>query len=500
MSHTYTLFLHATLPEKMTGIESSALKRYWLFERQLGITPIYVSYQYDLNPPRIINLYKSQGKIPPSFQFVNLYSYFQSHCDNPRLPHQTVAAPKEVKTTYQNGKRRYMECYDERGRISHINYYDHNNKRIRLDNFNRDGYQFRTTLFDVETCRVHTELFYRFDGTICYSKIFKSIKGKNVIDHICLHDKFGFTSQYFYSEEEFRVYLLNYYLCNAFKVGDLVNIIGDRGREAMFALDRTQIPATVRTYYAMHSFHLKDAANMDSDIRNIYFFLKSLDEVDGVITLAPQQKDDIIKRVGQTDKLHFIPHTISHTSRPTPFGERQPYRVIAPARLSQEKRQDVMIRIFAKVVEKLPEATLEIFGSGSLKDELEALIKTLNLTDHVFLRGYTQDIYAEFSTAKCSLMTSEYEGQPLVMLESLSCGCPVVSQDFRYGPRMMLEDGKNGFIVAQDDEEGFAQRIIEILTNDQLAQTLSANAYQSIEPFKEENVAPLWQKMMATVV
>lgn len=159
-----------------------------------------------------------------------------------------------------------------------------------------------------------------------------------------------------------------------------------------------------------------------------------------------------------------------------------------------------MIRIFAKVVEKLPEATLEIFGSGSLKDELEALIKTLNLTDHIFLRGYTQDIYAEFSTAKCSLMTSEYEGQPLVMLESLSCGCPVVSQDFRYGPRMMLEDGKNGFIVAQDDEEGFAQRIIEILTNDQLAQTLSANAYQSIEPFKEENVAPLWQKMMVTVV
>lgn len=493
---TYCLFLNASLPEKMTGIESSALKRYQLFQRQLGVTPIYVSFKYDLNEPKVIELFKVLGKVPEHFQLVNLYGYYQAQCDNSIQPNQAVSQERS-KVFYCREIKTHTEFYDERGRISYVNYYDKQGRRIKLDNFDRDGFRFRSVMINPETKNRTLEIFYRRDCSVCYTKSFEIIDGKNTLSHIWIYQTNGMVERSFDNEEAFHTYLLEFYLTNAFTADDMVNLIADRGTRLIYNLNRNNIKANHRLFYTVHSFHLNSTLDMNSTVRGNNFYLEKLDEIDGVIVLSPQQKSDIAERFGNEDKLHFIPHTVNYFPKTVPFSQRKPYKVVAAGRLGSEKRFDLMIHIFSRVVAVIPEATLEIFGKGGLKNELQVQIERLNLTNNVFLRDYTNDIYAEFASAKCSLMTSFYEGQPLVMLESLSSGCPVVSSDFRYGPSLMINDGCNGFVVKRGDIQGFADRIIEILTVPTLAETLSNNAYQSIELFKEENVAPLWRELLA---
>lgn len=492
------LFLNSFLPEKMTGIESSALKRCQLFERQFGITPIYVTFKYDLNYPKVIELFKKLGKISKKFKHVNLYGYYQSYCKHAKKPNKQVSESPSRYFQGINKKNTYSEFYDERGRISHVNYYNSEGQRIQLDNFDRDGHRFRSLLLHPESKARMMEIFYRRDGSVCYTKLFKQVDGKDTLVNIWVYDEHGMIQTCFNKEDDFHTYLLEFYLRTAFKQGETVNIVGDRGRESMFALDRNKIEATLRLFYMVHNFHLNNPNDMNSTIKSIHFFLKNLDseQVDAAIVLSPQQLEDVNNRCGHPDKVVFIPHTVDHFPKAVPFSSRNPYRVVAVGRLSEEKRHDTMIKAFAKVVQKVPQATLEIFGQGGLKESLQALIEQLNLTNNVFLRDYTNDIYAEFSTAKCSLMISLIEGQPLVMLESLSSGCPVIATDFRYGPALMIESGVNGFVVEKDNDQAFADKIIEILTNEELAETLSVNAYQSVKRFTEEEIAPLWRELM----
>lgn len=499
MNNAYYLFLNAGLPEKMTGIESSALKRYQLFERQWGITPVYVTFKYDLNPPRVIEQFQQLGKVSENFQHINLYSYYQYHCQYPKIPNQHISnVPYEQ--FYCQEQKTHSIYYDERGRISHTNYYDHQGRRTILDNFDRNGHRFRTVQFNPDNKLRTMETFYRTDGSVCYTKLFRQQDDKAVLTAVWVYDENGMVQSSFDSEEKFHTYLLEFYLNTAFKEGDTVNIIGDRGRDLIYALNRNEIPATLRLFYVLHSFHLKNSADMNSKPKSLYFFLNHLTapQIDRVIVLSPQQQVDIVNRFGSSEKLIFIPHTVNYLPKAVSFGARLPYKVVAAGRLASEKRFDVIIRCFAKVVEKVPEATLEIFGQGSLKENLQVLIEQLHLTKNVFLRDYTNDIYAEFSTARCSLMNSDHEGQPLVMLESLSSGCPVVATDFRYGPAMMIESGKNGFVVEKDNEQAFADKIIEILTNPSLAETLSNNAYRSVNRFTEEAVTPLWRELVGS--
>lgn len=494
---THYLFLNSGLPEKMSGIESAVLKRYQLFERRFGIRPTYVTFKYDLNYPRVIEQFKALGKISKKFQHVNLYSYYQSYGKRVRKQNQQVSEQSN-QVFYCQGKKTHSSYYDERGRISHTNYYDHHGSRTMLDNFDRNGYRFRSVVFNPENKLRILETFYRIDGSICYTKQFKHLDDKAVISTIWVYDDNGMVKMSFDSEEKFHTYLLEFYLCTAFKQGEVVNLIGDRGRELIYELDKTQISATLRLFYMLHSFHLKKSMDMNSKLKNAYFFLENLttSQIDRVIVLSPQQKSDIAQRFGSPEKLAFIPHTVNFFPKTVQFSARDPYKVMAAGRLSSEKCFEVIIQDFVKVVDKVPQARLEIFGQGSLKVSLQALIDELKLSNNVFLRDYTNDIYGEFSTARCTLINSDHEGQPLVMLESLSSGCPVVSTDFRYGPALMIESGKNGFIVEKGNSQAFADKIIEILTNSQLAESLSKNAYGSVQRFTEETVAPLWNELM----
>jgi CDP-glycerol glycerophosphotransferase (TagB/SpsB family)/glycosyltransferase involved in cell wall biosynthesis len=103
---------------------------------------------------------------------------------------------------------------------------------------------------------------------------------------------------------------------------------------------------------------------------------------------------------------------------------------VTVGRLSPEKNQARLLRAFAQVHARRPEARLLIVGGGPLEDDLAALITELGLTDAAFLAGPQSNPFALMAAADCFVLSSRYEGQPMVLLEAALCDLPIVSTSF----------------------------------------------------------------------
>ena len=126
------------------------------------------------------------------------------------------------------------------------------------------------------------------------------------------------------------------------------------------------------------------------------------------------------------------------------FRSRQ--RIIVSAgRLIKSKNFSLLIEAFGSM-ENRKEYKLVIFGEGEYRNELEALIKKMNLGDLVSLPGYEKNPYRYFRAAELFVLSSDYEGLPGVLIEALACGCKCVSTDCENGPAEILENGKYGWL------------------------------------------------------
>lgn len=155
---------------------------------------------------------------------------------------------------------------------------------------------------------------------------------------------------------------------------------------------------------------------------------------------------------------------------------------VSVGRLSPEKNQARLIRAFARVHATHPATRLVIVGSGPLADELEALVDELGLRGSVFLTGMQRNPHAIMAHADCFVLSSDYEGQPMVILEALVLGLPIVTVEFA-SAKNALPAG-SGLVVAQSDE-GVAEGLEAFLRGDVPASTFDFQAYnrKAVEQF-----------------
>src|SRR5699024_4000210 len=130
--------------------------------------------------------------------------------------------------------------------------------------------------------------------------------------------------------------------------------------------------------------------------------------------------------------------------------KKDKHLVTLVTRLSSTKQIHQAIDSFKLVIDEVPNAKLEIFGAGTMRTSLEKQIKALNLTNHVFLEGYTNDTNRIYTNYIVSRMTSKSEGVAIVLLESMINETPVISYDINYGPSGIITDGLDGFLIKED--------------------------------------------------
>lgn len=174
-------------------------------------------------------------------------------------------------------------------------------------------------------------------------------------------------------------------------------------------------------------------------------------------------------------------------------------QIIAVGRLDAQKGFDRLINIWAKVCCRF-DWNLKIVGAGFEHDKLQDLIKTKNMEAYITLKPPTQFIYEEFCSSSIFVMTSRYEGLPMVMLEAMSCGLPCITYDFKCGPRDIISNGHNGFICKEDDEQDFANKLSLLMTNKELRLKMGLNAHASVQKYKADIIMPKWKKLFEEII
>ena len=155
--------------------------------------------------------------------------------------------------------------------------------------------------------------------------------------------------------------------------------------------------------------------------------------------------------------------------------------VAAVGSLLPVKRWDRLLRIVQKVKSTgVGDVCLRIAGHGPLRPALEELARTLGISEAVKFLGATDDIPAFLRQAKFLVHTSESEGCPNVVMEAMACGLPVVAMDAGDIP-YLVEEGRTGFVVPQEDEGTLADRVSLLLRDEPLCRSMGQAAREKAE-------------------
>jgi glycosyltransferase involved in cell wall biosynthesis len=168
-------------------------------------------------------------------------------------------------------------------------------------------------------------------------------------------------------------------------------------------------------------------------------------------------------------------------------------KVIIVGRLDKQKRHDRLLKIWQKVIQIIPEAQLDIVGEGSERTLLQHLIDELHLKNSVRLLGHRNDIPELFNTTAFSVLTSDHEGFGLVIIESFLQKRTVIA--YNVGPLKEIIDDSCGILVKPFDVDAFAENVIYLLNNPEIAKSLGENGYNKVkEHFRIERMVDLIEK------
>jgi len=148
----------------------------------------------------------------------------------------------------------------------------------------------------------------------------------------------------------------------------------------------------------------------------------------------------------------------------------------------------------SKVWEK--DVELVILGDGKDKEMLQKLAASKNCSDSILFLPFTKSPFEIIKNAHCVTLTSKYEGFPMVLVESLSLGTPVVSLDIISGPSEIVQHQKNGLLIAERSLPLFAEALCDICFDKVLYQTLKKNTKPSVEKFSMQTISEKWNQTL----
>ncbi len=153
-------------------------------------------------------------------------------------------------------------------------------------------------------------------------------------------------------------------------------------------------------------------------------------------------------------------------------------RICATGSMRKVKRYDLLISAFAEFHRTHADYTLTLYGEGPQKSELETLTKTRGVQDAVDFSGNTSDVAGALCNHEIFVLASDYEGMPNGLMEALACGCACVSTDCDFGPRELIEDGRNGLLVPTGDADAICAALCRIADDSAFADALGAAAQE----------------------
>lgn len=168
----------------------------------------------------------------------------------------------------------------------------------------------------------------------------------------------------------------------------------------------------------------------------------------------------------------------------------------AAGRFAPAKAFDQMVKAAATIAKLSPDIDVVIAGDGPLRPAVQQKVAELGLEGRVHLPGRVGNMPDWYSRSDVFVMSSLWEGMPMVMLEAMSSGLPVVCYDFDYGPRDILRSQVDGVIVPQGDAEALGKAVVELINDTDRLAAMGAEAQTVRERFGRKAIMKTWSEVL----
>ncbi|WP_410976900.1 glycosyltransferase [Bacillus safensis] len=492
-------FITGRIKEKYGGMTKSLLLRANLFGLK-NISSHFLTFSYDQEFPRKVKgIIDKQIVDPKMTKIQNMYIDFLIPNGKPKeqyVPSYHADNINKVVFDHEDQSVRFIRN-EKSNQIEMIDYFYPNQQLEKREEYNSQGQLHKVSYFSQETGNVYRELFIYEHTYIYMKKEYADLKEDS---------KSKLRDIIWYSHEGMKTFKSE----KALRQEWLTTIQYRNDRKKLFLVDSRkqdkyvfQLKKRSSSYFSaiIHSKHYEtEKTELRTDYNELFTQIKK-QKVDAVFFITEEQKKDVEKQFGHQNIFFLTPHTLDRSSHQVQDHYiADPYKVLMMARLTKIKNVKDAIRSFQFVIKEVPNARLEIFGSGPQEKQLKQEIKRLNLEQNVFLKGFTQNPDAEFRTARMSISTSVFEGCPLSIMESIVNNCPVITYNYDYGASTLVKNNVNGFVVEQYEVKQLANKIIELLKNDEQYQIFSENCQEIAEIYSIPNYYENWTKALHKMI
>ena len=217
--------------------------------------------------------------------------------------------------------------------------------------------------------------------------------------------------------------------------------------------------------------------------------VKQLKRLDRFVVLTEEDK----LAWPELQNVSVIPDPLSFV--PTAQSTLGVKRVIAVGRYVYQKGFDLLLQAWAKIECKCPDWMLVVYGDGD-RAPYEQMMRNLGIdTSRCLLNGPTTDIQREYVNSSLFVFTSRFEGFGMVLVEAMACGLPVVSFACPCGPKDIVRDGEDGFLVENGNIDELVQQLMKLMVDHRLRTAFARHAQQNAQRFNIEQTALRWKSV-----
>lgn len=234
----------------------------------------------------------------------------------------------------------------------------------------------------------------------------------------------------------------------------------------------------------LHDDSEKYVARLKNAIRNL----------DYLVALGPGSRENYEKWFSDNKKIKIveIPNILEKNS--DSISTLSGHTLVSTGRMHPVKGFDDLLKVVKRVSEKFPDVKLNLIGGGEEYDTLKEQAKEMKIDDIVNMPGMVsgEEVNKYMIKSDIYVMTSHTECFPMVLLEASACGLPLVAFDVPVGPKALIKEGYNGYLIKDRDIDKMADRIINLFENQEKMKELGKNAKENVNQYLPDNVMKKW--------
>jgi len=214
-----------------------------------------------------------------------------------------------------------------------------------------------------------------------------------------------------------------------------------------------------------------------------------------VVTLTENDRASFMRE--GLHEVYCVPNMVS--IRPLPYQGKNSRRIVSVGRLTWQKGYDLLLQAIAMIADEMGDYYVEIYGDGEDRKQLETQSLQLGIDQRVHFCGYTSSIEQVYADSAIYILSSRFEGFPMVLLEAAAAGVPIVSFDCPEGAGVLLRNG-GGLLVEPENVAALSQALLRMIREPELREQCHNSTSRIIAPYSPEKIGERWESLLRNLI